>query len=446
MESQIKTYPYPNGEIQRVQLVRWEDWDKLEFLSMAPTKDTLECFSAIYRNFLVPAAPWLFGNMILFRLPEDAAVPFPLETEKYGAVASSLTAAAAALEAGVRFTLSGRPRFRSRETEEFWRELESRDCIRIVRGKLPITTVIPLGNLPGYMTKTEEHAAMKVNAPFFIMDRFDCATLYDHVGTPLGLRVKNGIVQAPPQYGREALLVTREGKVEIRSLDVEDLNLEIGGKLFIPGKNADIYTRPKAFRVPRGKNLVIVGDRVAAVKDGSVPVPASGFVLRVREGLQVKPGDPVTYRGLEHIRFGIQVGNSILRDGKKTDRFISKFYNIKALEPVPYPPSLYPMDFARARAARIALGADREGKPMLLWAEGAAKFGYEAGKGSCGASLKEMAEICADLGFENAVNLDGGGSAQILLNNRRSLLISDRRKEDCSEAERPVPSGLVIRE
>jgi exopolysaccharide biosynthesis protein len=102
------------------------------------------------------------------------------------------------------------------------------------------------------------------------------------------------------------------------------------------------------------------------------------------------------------------------------------------------------MDFDHARAARIALGADASGKPMLLWAEGAAKFGYVPGKGSCGASLKEMADICADLGMHNAVNLDGGGSAQILLNNRRSLMISDRKAEDHSEAERPVPLALYI--
>ena len=81
---------------------------------------------------------------------------------------------------------------------------------------------------------------------------------------------------------------------------------------------------------------------------------------------------------------------------------------------------------------------------MLLWAEGAAKFGYVPGQGSCGASLKEMAEICADVGMVNAVNLDGGGSAQILLRNRRSLKISDRNP-DTSEAERPVPLGLMIR-
>ncbi|MBO5097437.1 MAG: phosphodiester glycosidase family protein, partial [Agathobacter sp.] len=96
-------------------------------------------------------------------------------------------------------------------------------------------------------------------------------------------------------------------------------------------------------------------------------------------------------------------------------------------------------------AARIALGADQYGKPMLFWAEGAAKFGYVPGEGSCGASLSEMADIAADLGMVHGVNLDGGGSAQILLNGERSLMISDRKKEDHSEAERLIPLGLVVR-
>ena len=82
---------------------------------------------------------------------------------------------------------------------------------------------------------------------------------------------------------------------------------------------------------------------------------------------------------------------------------------------------------------------------MLLWAEGVGKLGYTKGQDSCGASLSEMAEICSEVGMVNAVNLDGGGSAQILLENRRSLLISDRKRTDHSEAERPVPLGLVVR-
>ena len=82
---------------------------------------------------------------------------------------------------------------------------------------------------------------------------------------------------------------------------------------------------------------------------------------------------------------------------------------------------------------------------MLFWAEGAGKIKYIPGEDSTGASLKEMAEIAEDLGMFQAVNLDGGGSAQILLKNKRGLRISDRKKEDNSDAERLVPMGLIVR-
>ena len=446
MQSEIKTYTYPDGCIQRIQLVRWDSWAELDFLEMSYSGDALTCFSNIYRNFLVPAAPWMFGHMIMFHIPEDLHVPFPFETGKYGAVADRLTAAAAALQNGVRI-VNGKPVFSDEQVKQFYQALEARNSLRIISGKLPTTTVIPLGDCPGYLTETEADARLKVNANFFIMDRFDCATIYDQVGTPFGLCVKDGVVSRPPLYQREALLVRENGTVDIRSMDVRELEIQINGEHFFHGKNAVVYTRPKGLRTPggKGKKLVIVGNRVAAVVTGSAAIPASGFVLCPRGECSAKAGDAVVYHGLEDVVFGIQVGNSIVKNGIKTEKFLSKFYNIRHLEPVAYPPSLYPMDFAHARAARIALGADEEGKPMLLWAEGAAKFGYEKGKGSCGASLAEMAEICADVGMVNAVNLDGGGSAQILLNNQRALEISDRNREDHSEAERPVPLGLIVR-
>jgi exopolysaccharide biosynthesis protein len=71
-------------------------------------------------------------------------------------------------------------------------------------------------------------------------------------------------------------------------------------------------------------------------------------------------------------------------------------------------------------------------------------LGHTAGVDSCGASLADMARICTALGMVNGVNLDGGGSAQILVNNKRSLMISDRNT-DFTESERPVPMGLIIR-
>lgn len=446
MRSEIKTIAYPNGEIQRIQLVRWEDWGKLDFFRPEPSGKALDCFTDIYRNYLVPACPWIFGNMILFRLPEDVQVPSCPDTKICGRVGDRLTAAAAVMKGGVTIR-KGRPQFRDDRLRAFWETLEARDCIRIVSGRLPITTIIPVDNTCGYLTKSAQDAALKVNASFFIMDRFDCATVYDPVGTAFGLCIRDGAVLSPPLYGREALLVKKGGRVTVETVDVRDLDIEIGGRIYRHGKNAVIDCRPERKNAPYpGKKLVITGCRVAAVwEKGRAPIPASGFVLRVAQDCTAAPGDRITYRGMEDVSFGIQVGNSILRNGEKTERFLSRFYNIRHLEPVPFPPSLYPMDFRRARAARIALGADKEGKPMLLWAEGAAKLGYVPGQGSCGASLSEMAELCTEVGMVSAVNLDGGGSAQILLENHRELQISDRSRENHSEAERPIPLGLILR-
>ena len=444
MESRIETFSYPDGTVQRVQLVRPGSWSELEFLEPPFAEDSLERFSPIYERFLVPACPWLFGHMVLFRLPEELEAGMTYRSRRYGELKDPLTAAAAVLRQGLRLRASA-PRFRTEAAERLWKALQERGAVRVVSGRLPVTTVIPVSRRSGYLSRCHQEAALKVNASFFIMDRFDCATVYDQVGTPFGLRVKDGTVLDPPLYDREALLVGKDGSVEVRPVRLEELQIRIGERTFTPGVDADIFTRPRRVLAPGGRQIVIVGRRVAAVVEGHARIPASGFVLRPRGDFAAEAGDPVTYLGMEAVAFGIQVGNSIVKKGEKTERFLSRFYNIRRLEPVPYPPSLYPMDFRAARAARIAIGADREGKPMLLWAEGAGKLGYVPGRDSRGASLSDMADICAELGMVDAVNLDGGGSAQLLLRDRRSLRISDRKGEDASEAERPVPMGLIVR-
>ena len=445
MNSEILTYSYPDGEIQRVQAVHLDRWEDLEFLRPNPSECALDGFCRIYEHHLIPAAPWVFGNIVMFRLPEGMEVPFSFETGSFGTVAEPLSAAAIGLRRGVR--VHGKKIwFRDEMTRKFWKELEARDSVRIVRGKLPSTTVIPVGREAGLLTESEPDAAMKVNASFFIMDPFDCATPYDHIGIPFGLLVKNGIVEQPPLFGREALLVRKDGSVRIEAPDLKNLHVRIGNEVFIHGENARFYSRPSYPAVVARKSLVIIGRKVVAVREGGLAhIPGGGFVICPTSDCAVKPGDTVTYEGMEDILFGIQVGNSILRDGIKTDRFVSKFYHIKHLQPVPYPPCLYPMDFRNARAARIAIGANKDGKPMILWAEGAAKLGHEPGADSRGATLPDMAELCSRAGMVNAVNLDGGGSAQILMKNIRRLMISDRNAENFSESERAVPLGLMVK-
>jgi len=447
MESEIRVFPQPNGEIQRVHLVKPKSWSEVDFLKMTYDDPALDQFAYIYRSFLVPGAPWLFGKLVMFRLPEELGTMVPMESNQYGSLGDKTTAAAALLRRGVGI-IGGKPVFFDERARSLWKDLEEKKCLHVICGKLPHTQIIPVGPLPGYMTRKEQESRMKVNASFFIMDPIDCATVYDQIGTPLGLCVKNGVVENPPLFGREALMVRQDGKVTIEEPKLEELELEIGGQTWKAGKNAMIWSRPENRMTPavKGRKLVIVGCRVAAVTDRlCAEIPASGFVLCPGEKCSARPGDRVVYRGMENVKFGIQVGNSILRDGVRTEEFRSRFYNIRGMERVPFPPSLYPLNFENARAARIALGADADGKPMILWAEGAGKVRYVAGQDSRGASLSDMAEMCAQLGMVNGVNLDGGGSAQILLDNRRELKISDRYPGDNSETERPVPLGLIVR-
>ena len=84
MESEIRLYPRENGQIQRVQVVKWDDWSKLDFLHVKENPAALQCFQDIYANYLVPGCPWIFGNMILFQLPRDLNFDFSYESKKYG--------------------------------------------------------------------------------------------------------------------------------------------------------------------------------------------------------------------------------------------------------------------------------------------------------------------------------------------------------------------------
>lgn len=464
MNSEVRVFTRENGEIQRVQVVRLDDWSRLDFLylnqlSLEQQIKALECFCDIYQNYLVPACPWIFKQMVMFSLPGDVAVEkyakgcmsidgnLLYKSEKHGTLSDPLLIASIVLQNGVKIK-KGQPVFSDEKAEALYKELEARDCVKIVCGKLPMTQIIPVGRSVGYLSEACANAKAKVNASFFIMDPIDCATIYDQVGTPFGLCVKESVIESPPLFGREALLVNNDGSVSIQQIHVRDFYIKIKRQTYVPGKNATIYTRPEQAKTPsgKGKDIVIVGRRVVAIKQGGqTKIPASGFVMTVDKDCKIGPGDEVTYHRLKDVQFGIQVGNSIIRNGAKTSKFISRFYNIYHLERVPFPPSLYPMDFEKARAARIALGADKEGKPVLLWAEGKGKLSYKSGEDSTGASLSEMADIASELGLKNAINLDGGGSAQILLDGVRALRISDRNKEDNSDAERLVPLGLVVK-
>jgi len=443
VKQEILCFPAGGDEVQRLQRVELEGWN-LQFLQPGYSTENFGRVCDLYEKYLIPACPWVFGQLVLFRLPEGET---PVYTgRRYGTLAGAERNAAAILREGVSLR-GGRPVFRTAAVRALWKRIEEKGELRIIRGKLPNTQLIPVGRLPGLLSECEKGASLKVNASFFIMDPFDCATVYDVLGTPFGCCIKDGVCLQPPLFGREMLAVGKNGSVRIEQPALTGLSVQLGGSVYRHGKNARFYERPHYTRTPhRGTDYVIIGREVVAVKEGGgTAVPAGGFVLHTPGKAEHSAGTEVSYGGTEQIAFGIQAGNSVIKDGKPTAGFTSKFFNIRRPLSLPYPPSLYPMDFEKARAPRIVLGADRAGKPVLVWVEGAGKFGHVAGEEGCGASLKELGTLCSQLGLHQAVNLDGGGSAQLLLEGKRALRLSDRDAETFAQRERAVPLGLMLK-
>ncbi|MDQ6904355.1 MAG: phosphodiester glycosidase family protein [Bacteroidota bacterium] len=83
------------------------------------------------------------------------------------------------------------------------------------------------------------------------------------------------------------------------------------------------------------------------------------------------------------------------------------------------------------RHPRTAIGYTNDNKIIILVAEGRSES-------ASGLTLTQEAQILADLGCEEALNLDGGGSTCMLLNGKQTNSPSDK------EGQRTVPSVFLI--
>lgn len=83
---------------------------------------------------------------------------------------------------------------------------------------------------------------------------------------------------------------------------------------------------------------------------------------------------------------------------------------------------------------RTAMGYTRNRRLIILVIQGRTPGVAE------GATLEETAKIMMELGCEEALNLDGGGSSCMLVNGRETIVPSDK------EGQRPVPSVFIVKQ
>jgi exopolysaccharide biosynthesis protein len=78
------------------------------------------------------------------------------------------------------------------------------------------------------------------------------------------------------------------------------------------------------------------------------------------------------------------------------------------------------------------MGYTANGKLIIMVVEGRHPGTAE------GASLTQLAQMLKDIGCEEALNLDGGGSSCMLINGKETIRVSD------ANGQRPVPAVFMI--
>lgn len=339
------------------------------------------------------------------------------------------------------------------------------------------------------------------NTSYFLLEDEDFFSHHSGMGEAFNLWVGAGVIHRPPLYRRGAIYRNAAGRWGCAFFDLADLAILLpGGIELIPEALASretpfsfrlnpeqpgavsLYTRYFGVETPARRvlgrtpaqpgvlELLVVDRRVVSWKrGGGLQLPQNGFAISFAPGglpgqaqadlLASLEGDlRIAYRFArpEHagISEAIQTGPLLVRDGQPNllNRDVVKeeqFWPSREIDGVRQV-GVVPTDFdsmlATSRHPRVGLGVRGDGDLALVMVAGVSKGGGVPGKDSMGATLTELADLLIAAGARQAVNLDGGGSAQALLFGGRAIIPGERRGFDGVSFDRMVPAvGLVDR-
>ena len=176
-----------------------------------------------------------------------------------------------------------------------------------------------------------------------------------------------------------------------------------------------------------GREIRIRQGRVAEVSSrGNMPLDSASLVLsghginadalaNVKRGDRVAVNQTLGSREADEARLVVGAGPLLLENGQ---------INVRIREE-----SIAP-DIAFGRAPRTGAGVTADGTVLLMVVDGRSRY-------SAGMTLKEFAQYLKRFGAVSAVNFDGGGSSEMVLDGRVMNRPSDG-------SERPVGIGLGI--
>ena len=238
---------------------------------------------------------------------------------------------------------------------------------------------------------------------------------YSGLGLPLGLIVIDGRVLSAPLPRRTVFAVDATGRPWIGSVEFTGrLVTDAGAEVPISAINRPpqsggvaLYTPEYGPLTPPQALVVIVrDDRVIGASRGRLPIPADGFALATAASQKhlldsLRGGQTVRLRlslSPDGIHNALQGGPGLVREGRIH---------------IPYVWEGFSGGFYQVRTARSAIGITHTGKVLFVTVDRRTR-----GRDSTGMNLPELAALMHKLGARDAMNLDGGGSATLVVGGR----------------------------
>lgn len=251
-------------------------------------------------------------------------------------------------------------------------------------------------------------AAIGINGGYFLMDS----------GATIDMLIVKGKLLILPERMRGFFGIDRDGKAVFMRPSAE-LSVSIAGgrpryvnRLNWPTERGEMALFTPEFGASTGsgadrREVIVRNNKIVGFSAGNSSIPIDGFVISADDSHMeflgsINIGDPIrviisSYPDLQNIMYGITAGPTLISEGQMQDKLLEDF-SITS-------------NIVVGRNPRTAVGRTSGNHLLFVVVEGRSTR-------SIGMTLEELAGYMKSIGTVDALNLDGGGSSEIVIGER----------------------------